>query len=70
MLADDFEEIGSSGSYFYKENVLDRVPSEKIPKMILSNFDGRELSQNIVLTTFSVYHPDKDKHTLRSSIWR
>lgn len=70
LLADDFQEIGSSGRLFDKQDVLDRLPSEKPPKMILSNFSGRELAKDVALTTYSVHHQDKEKYTLRSSIWK
>lgn len=76
LLADDFMEFGSSGEIYDKKVILERLPkdTEVSPvKFIVSDFQVKELSENVVLATFKTnkISPDNSRATaLRASIWR
>jgi len=52
LLADDFREIGASGQYFGKQEVLERLPEEDGIEIEASDFEVRELSLDIVHITY------------------
>lgn len=74
LLADDFMEFGSSGLIYDKKEILERLPlnTEKV-EFIVSDFVARQLSEDVVLTTFKTERiiNDTEKMTsLRSSLWK
>lgn len=75
LLADDFMEFGSSGEIYDKKMILERLPkdTEISPvQFIVSDFQIKELSDNVVLATFKTdkISPDKTHiRALRASIW-
>ena len=74
LLADDCMEFGSSGSVYHKSDTLQNLTTNT-EKVIyeLSDFDARELSENLVLTTFKTKRTINDADvviSLRSSIWK
>lgn len=76
LLADDFVEFGSSGEIYDKKAILERLPkdTEVSPvQFVVSDFQVKELSENIVLATFKTDKISTDKShvvALRASIWR
>ncbi|MBX0359567.1 DUF4440 domain-containing protein [Halobacillus sp. Nhm2S1] len=70
LLADDFVEYSSTGEIYDKENILNRLPSEDDPGITMRDFDIKYLSPTSVLTTFKVFIESKQKHSLRSSVWK
>jgi hypothetical protein len=76
LIADDFIEFGSSGEVYDKKMILERLPkdTEISPvKFIVSDFQIKELNENIVLATFKTDKISLDNShvlSLRASIWR
>ncbi len=76
LLADDFAEFGSSGEIYDKKMILERLPKDtKISpvQFEVSDFQVKELSENVVLATFQTdkISPDNSRVTaLRASIWK
>lgn len=76
LLADDFMEFGSSGEIYDKKAILERLPkdTEVSPvQFVVSDFQVKELSENIVLATFKTDKISSDNSratALRASIWR
>ncbi|MGP4078182.1 nuclear transport factor 2 family protein [Halobacillus sp. K22] len=70
LLAEDFVEYSSTGEIYDKDNILNRLPSEDDPGIIMSNFEIKYLSPTSVLTTFKIFIESKQKHSLRSSVWK
>ena len=76
LLADDFMEFGSSGEIYNKKMILERLPKDTEISPVqfeVSDFQVKELSENVVLATFktSKISPDNNRLTaLRASIWR
>lgn len=76
LLADDFMEFGSSGEIYDKKMILERLPkdTEISPvQFVVSDFQVKELSENVVLATFKTDKISPDKNhvvALRASIWR
>ena len=48
LIADEFREIGVSGAYFGKQEILDRLPGEDAVKIEASDFEYRQISESIV----------------------
>lgn len=75
LLAADFMEFGSSGRVWSRPATIARVISEGADASVdrrLSNFSVRQLSDDVVLATYTVARPTAqgpDVRTLRSSIW-
>lgn len=69
LLADDFVEYGSSGHIFSKNDCISAVGTGVL-KLTLRNFDMHTLADDVVLTTFQLIDETRERHTLRSSIWR
>lgn len=74
LLADDFMEFGSSGNVYRKEDTLKNLPasSDKV-EFVVSDFEAKQLSENLMLTTFKTEKTINgvEKITsLRSSIWK
>lgn len=69
LLSDDFFEIGSSGTIFYKKDCVGEVGVE-VRELSLHDFDIHPLSPEVVLTTYRVRDETRKQETLRSSIWK
>ena len=74
LLADDFQEFGSSGLIYDKKMILERLPknTEKVVYTV-SDFYTKVLSEDIVLATFKTERVTNDVDmmvSLRSSLWR
>ena len=76
LLADDFMEFGSSGKVYDKKMILDRLPKDteiSSIQFIVSDFQIKELSENVVLATFKTDKISTDNSSvisLRASIWK
>jgi len=75
LLADDFMEFGSTGEIYDKKIILENLPRDSRTsrvKFSVSDFQVKELSDNIVLATFKTDKILSDKShivSLRTSIW-
>ena len=67
LISDDFEEYGSSGRVYRKQNVLNALPKEEPTNYELSSFTFYELSKNCILVKYKSIV--SGNHALRSSIW-
>lgn len=76
LLADDFREFGSSGEIYDKKLILERLPKDtqiSPVEFLVSDFQIKELAENIILATFKTDKTLSDKShvvALRTSIWR
>src|SRR5271154_5188132 len=77
MLTDDFQEFGSSGRVYSKEQVIAEVQSESPRRITMQGFRAQLLSNEIALVTYRSRRIENDGVTaespaaefLRSSIW-
>ena len=67
LIADDFEEIGSSGSVYTKPDILDMLPQESDVCYQLYSFRFTALSSTTVLVKYTAEVEGVITH--RSSIW-
>ena len=71
LLADEFVEIGSSGTIYRKRDCMGGMPAVSAS---VSQFEAKLLAPGVALTTYRVVKQDEPrphmKHTLRSSIWK
>ncbi len=65
LIADDFFEFGSSGKIYNKQDCI--KPDNSPRKFLLSNFNVKELSKDVMLATYKI--TENDAISLRSSIW-
>ncbi len=74
LLAEDFQEFGSSGLIYDKQSVLDRLPSNTdVIEYQMSNFAIKIIAENIVQATFKIVrtiNATEKATSLRSSLWR
>lgn len=76
LLADDFREFGSSGEIYDKKLIVERLPKDtqiSPVEFLVSDFQIKELAENIILATFKTDKTLSDKShvvALRTSIWR
>ncbi|AYA75741.1 DUF4440 domain-containing protein [Bacillus sp. Y1] len=68
ILADDFFEIGSSGTMFTKKECL--VTGVVLTEMTLHNYEIHPLANDVVLSTYFIKDTTRNRNTLRSSIWK
>lgn len=68
LLADEFFEIGSSGSMFDKKECLDT--GVVLTEMSLHNYEIYPLAQDVVLATYFIVDTTRNRNTYRSSIWK
>ncbi|MGD7042975.1 DUF4440 domain-containing protein [Jeotgalibacillus proteolyticus] len=68
ILADDFFEIGSSGSMFTKQECLDDGVSQA--EMSIHQYEIHPLSESLMLSTYLIANHTTQRNTLRSSIWK
>jgi hypothetical protein len=73
LLANDFQEFGSSGATFDKRETVQVLKRKSPERLSIQNFRIRVLAPNAVLTTYRSTHTGalgRVKQFLRSSIWR
>lgn len=68
LLADEFFEIGSSGSMYDKKECLDT--GVVLTEMSLHNYEIYPLAQDVVLATYFIVDTTRNRNTYRSSIWK
>ncbi|MNO19890.1 hypothetical protein D3C76_96340 [compost metagenome] len=69
LLADDFFEYGSSGTVWYKKDMMGEEGAGMV-ELTLSEFALHPLSEDAVLATYKTFNAKNGGYTLRSSIWR
>ena len=71
LIAEDFLEVGATGSSFGKANVLARLPSESGVAFTASGMTAATLANNVILITYVATrsHAGHTLHSKRSSIW-
>lgn len=67
LISDDFEEFGSSGKAYRKQDILNDLPLSEPANYELSGFTFKELSSHCILIKYSSIV--SGVHALRSSIW-
>jgi len=74
LLHESFTEIGASGRTYTRADILENLPTEIPADHTLGNFQARQLSADVALTTYTTTRTDpKTKQTRRahrSSIWK
>lgn len=73
LLHESFTEIGASGRTYTRDDILNNLPSEPPADRSLANFQARQLSTDIALTTYITTRTDRTTNQThrarRSSIW-
>ncbi|WP_028881273.1 DUF4440 domain-containing protein [Teredinibacter turnerae] len=73
LLADEFREIGASGAYFGKQEVLTRLPEEDGFKIEAGDFEYRRMSETIAHLTYKAKFFQSNgtlfNTSYRTSIW-
>lgn len=72
MLAEDFQEFGSSGQVYSKDQVIAALQSESALQITMESFRAKLLTDEVALVTYRARKNDHKKSTaesLRSSIW-
>ncbi len=72
LLSDEFREIGASGKYFGKAEVLSRLPEETAIKIDACDFEVRELSATVTHVFYkSMLYKNGEltRTSYRTSIW-
>jgi len=77
MLTDEFQEFGSSGRVFSKDEIIAELQSESPPCITMQDFRAQLLSNEIALVTYRSQRVEHDggiaespaAEFLRSSIW-
>ncbi len=68
MIADEFLELGSSGTIWSKQSIIDGLKNAPPKKINVSNFKLNRLSDDTAFLTYKSHHDETD--ALRSSIWK
>ncbi len=73
ILHESFTEIGASGQFHSRQDVLDHLPDEDPTLRTLEDFVAQMLSDNLALTTYTVARTDLSDEQVhrsrRSSVW-
>lgn len=71
MIADAFIELGSSGSTYNKQQMIDVLPTLPVIKMTIMDFEAKLLAKGVVLTIYRLAKHGNEtiEYSLRSSIW-
>jgi hypothetical protein len=73
LLAEDFQEFGSSGRVWTREMTLDELPRETYSPPVVECFECRMLGGDVALVTYRAVRSNEATGeltvTLRSSIW-
>lgn len=74
LITEDFIEFGSSGKVYTKKDVLVNLPSAPEIEFVMSDFEVRVLSSDIVQSIFKTEKTNLQtgeiSKSLRSSLWR
>jgi hypothetical protein len=74
LLADNFYEIGESGSQYKKQDILNDLPKQTGEKYTIYNFNTVEISSGIVMATYlaekEMASSNKKTFSLRTSLWQ
>jgi len=71
LLADDFMEIGSSGTVYDKRGIIEALRREaegSVLRATLSDFAARWVARDVALVTYRTRRAEQSR--LRSSIWK
>jgi hypothetical protein len=73
LLADDFQEFGSSGRVWSREAILDLLATEDYERPAMEDFKCHRIGEGVVLVTYRTVRIDPQSgraaKVLRSSIW-
>ena len=73
LLAEDFQEFGSSGRVWTREAILDLLATEEFSAPLLQDFQCHWIASQVALVTYRTVRidPESGQHSgvLRSSIW-
>ena len=69
LLADDFEEFGSSGRVWSRAAILDLLATEEYVSPTMEDFRCSLLAENVALVTYRTVSAGAQSAALRSSLW-
>lgn len=71
LIAEDFVEIGASGSVFNKDALLTHLPNEREITLKADHINCKPLSPTAILIIYRCIHTERDSqsYSRRSSIW-
>jgi hypothetical protein len=69
LLAEEFVEIGSSGTEYDRESVISAMVLEKPVAWSIANFKARALGENVALVTYTATK-SAGPSSVRCSIWK
>jgi hypothetical protein len=73
LLAEDFEEFGSSGKAWSRNEILDLLASENYTPPAIEDFQCRSIADGVALVTYRTVRTDpitsQPSSVLRSSLW-
>src|SRR5580698_4254021 len=73
LLAEDFEEFGSSGRVWTREQILDLLEGEEYQPPVMEGFKCDLLAENVALVTYRSVRTEATSglkaSVLRSSVW-
>lgn len=73
LLAGDFQEFGSSGRVWTREQILDLLEGEEPQQLTMEGFVCHRIAQGVALITYLAVRSDAETNeqtrTLRSSLW-
>jgi hypothetical protein len=73
LLTEDFQEFGSSGRVWTREQILDLLASERFQPLSIEDFACHRIADGVALVCYRAVRIDPRTHeratTLRSSLW-
>jgi hypothetical protein len=72
LVAAEFLEVTSTGSFYGKQHVIDDLPHAPVVERLLSEFKALSLAPDVILTTYLLTKPKEPgaPKSRRSSIWK
>ncbi|WP_270182172.1 nuclear transport factor 2 family protein [Alkalihalobacillus sp. CinArs1] len=70
LIADEFEEFGSSGVRLSKADILKGLVEEQPSELIMTHSNVVKLSDDVILITYTLTRKESESRSLRSSIWK
>jgi glyoxylase I family protein len=73
LLADDFQEFGSSGRVFDKRGIIEALRGDEPVRRTMTDFGAVLLAPDVALVTYRVHRQAPDGSaaaSLRSSVWQ
>lgn len=70
LIAEEFVEFSSSGFVCNKADILKDVSNYEPIEVKAACFEGKMISNNVVLVTYNTWKSDIENCALRSSIWK